>query len=189
MHKFIIQEAVNNKLPGFCGGFISSIMLARSGFLKDLSRKQQTRLLQEMGYEPHPAFPLCRTTNPVLPDRGCPRLYVHHAAEVRGVTQAAEVARQYTLANHHGSAGDLTLSQITKRITKAIQNGQPGFCGGFISTTHVQQLIGEIDIQQIVLRMGYHRHPTIEDLLVKDGNPDESLEHYTTANTFVPPTW
>lgn len=183
IYYILIQEAVKNNLPGFCGGFISSIMLKRSGLLNMLSLEEQKNILRELGYQLYKPV----ITNPVLPDYGCPRLYVHQDSGVSLSTDVCQVTKRYTLANHQAGTKLSTPHQMIRRIKTAIGDGRPGFCGGFLSIPHLQEFLKydllEKDVQQICVRLGYHQNSN--NLLVKDCNPDESLEHYMRANTFV----
>lgn len=97
-----IAEAVAQGLPGFCGGWISSIMLER--FLEDkrlprLSPQKRKRMLETMGYTTHPSLTDGRVNNLVTPDNGKPRLYIKRDSMETQVTDPASVAKRYQDAN------------------------------------------------------------------------------------------
>ena len=97
-----INEAVEQGIPGFAGGWVSSTMLER--FLEErrlprLSPLKRKQMLEAMGYTLHPALADGRVNNLVTPDNGKPRLYVRRDALVLQITSAAEAARQYEAAN------------------------------------------------------------------------------------------
>lgn len=101
-----IDEAVGQGLPGFCGGWISSIqldrLLERIGVGRRLPHSKRKELLHDMGYEYHPALSEGRVNNVVLPDNGKPRLFVRKDSPARGFTTAADAAKGYETANNHG---------------------------------------------------------------------------------------
>jgi hypothetical protein len=98
-----IKEAIDMGVPGFLGGFISSIqlnlLLERIGAARRLSHNKRKDMLHDMGYEYHPALVDGRVNNTVRPDNGKPRLFVHKDAPARGIAVAADVAREYEKSN------------------------------------------------------------------------------------------
>lgn len=98
-----IREAVDMGVPGFMGGFISSIqlnlLLERIGAARRLSHSKRKDMLHDMGYEYHPALVDGRVNNTVRPDNGKPRLFVHKDAPARVIAVAADVAREYEKLN------------------------------------------------------------------------------------------
>lgn len=100
-----IQEAIAQGLPGFCGGWISSIQLDRLleklGMARRVTHNKRKELLQDMGYELHPGLHDGRVNNLVLPDAGKPRLFVQKTSAARHIVGAAEIARAYEQANNH----------------------------------------------------------------------------------------
>lgn len=166
--KIIIQEAIKSNLPGFCGGFISSIMLNK--LLKGIPRTEQRAAIIELGYSPS-----VRLINPVLPDQGCPRLYIHQDADARHLTKRPEIAKQYTRANHHG-----TQPATIARIKKFIREGRPGFVGGFISLPHIDP---SVNIHKVCSELGYHPHPTEPTILVRNGTTDDRIERFNETLT------
>lgn len=99
-----ILEAIAQGLPGFCGGWISSIMLDRLleklGVARRVTHYKRKEMLNAMGYEYHPALHDGRVNNVVLPDQSKPRLFVKKDAAARNIATAAEVGRAYENANN-----------------------------------------------------------------------------------------
>jgi hypothetical protein len=99
-----IIEAVDSGIPGFCGGFVSSIAVAK--LCEELRTKmtphQRKEMLKAMGYVPHPGLaPRGQVHNPVLPDNGRPYLYVKpgsDAAKMEWNERAVDIARRYSVA-------------------------------------------------------------------------------------------
>ncbi len=98
-----IKEAIDMGVPGFIGGFVSSIqlnlLLERIGAARRLSHSKRKDMLHDMGYEYHPALVDGRVNNTVRPDNGKPRLFVHKDSPARGIVVAADVARAYEKLN------------------------------------------------------------------------------------------
>jgi len=99
-----ILEAIAQGLPGFCGGWISSIMLDRLleklGVARRVTHYKRKEMLSAMGYEYHPALHDGRVNNVVLPDQSKPRLFIKKDAAARYIATAAEVGRSYESANN-----------------------------------------------------------------------------------------
>lgn len=98
-----IEEAVEQGLSGFAGGWVSSIwldrLLERLGLARKVSHHRRNEILEAMGYRPHPALVRGRVNNTVLPDGGKPRLFIHKDSLAGQITDAAAVAKAYELAN------------------------------------------------------------------------------------------
>lgn len=96
-----VQEAIDQGLPGFAGGWVSSMMLKT--LLSDLRATQKIpinkrdELMASLGYVVHPGLPGGRVYNPVLPDAGRPRLYILSGHPSAALTGAA-VAHAYSTA-------------------------------------------------------------------------------------------
>jgi hypothetical protein len=103
-----IQESVAQGLPGFNGGWVSSIyldrLLERMGLMRRVSHTKRKEMLAQLGYKPHPALPDGRVNNAVLPDGGKPRLYIKEGSLALQITVPAEVAKAYETANANRSA-------------------------------------------------------------------------------------
>lgn len=100
-----IAEAIGQGLPGFCGGWISSIqldrLLVRLGAGRRVTHSKRKEMLHDMGYDYHPALADGRVNNLVLPDGGKPRLFIHRDSQARHIAGAAEAAKAYEQANNH----------------------------------------------------------------------------------------
>lgn len=102
-----IAEAVAQGMPGFMGGWVSSIMLDRliTDTLKmgnRLSHAKRREMLQGMGYVLHPGLAEGRVNNPVLPDGRKPQLFVLADHPARAIVGAAEIAKAYSTAQTVG---------------------------------------------------------------------------------------
>ena len=100
-----VHEAIAQGLPGFCGGWISSIqldrLLERLGVARRVTHSKRKEMLEVLGYSYHPALVEGRVNNLVLPDGGKPRLFVHKDSQARAIQGAAEAAKAYEQANNH----------------------------------------------------------------------------------------
>lgn len=100
-----LQEAIAQGLPGFCGGWISSIqldrLLERLGVARRVTHSKRKEMLNDLGYTYHPALVEGRVNNLVLPDGGKPRLFVKTDSQARAIQGAAEAAKAYEQANNH----------------------------------------------------------------------------------------
>jgi len=100
-----VHEAIAQGLPGFCGGWISSIqldrLLERLGVARRVTHSKRKEMLDALGYAYHPALVEGRVNNLVLPDGGKPRLFVHKDSQARAIQGAAEAAKAYEHANNH----------------------------------------------------------------------------------------
>ena len=100
-----ILEAIDQGLPGFCGGWISSMqldhLLSRLGRGAVLPPNKRREILVALGYDWHPNLPGGRVHNMVLPDGGKPRLFLKTDSPLRNLS-AAEAARAYTAAQQLG---------------------------------------------------------------------------------------
>lgn len=98
-----IQEAIEQGLPGFCGGWVSSIwlerLLERLGLKQRISHHKRKQILEQMGYIYHPALPEGRVNNTVTPDNGKPRLYILANSLVAQIPDAAGAVKNYEAAN------------------------------------------------------------------------------------------
>lgn len=95
-----IIEAIEQGLPGFAGGWVSSMaldrLLDRLGRSRSIPLGKRGEMLLAMGYELHPGLAGGRVHNLVLPDAGKPRLYVRKDSPLRSLTKAADIARAYS---------------------------------------------------------------------------------------------
>jgi hypothetical protein len=97
-----IMEAIEQELPGFAGGWISSMavdkLLTRLKADRRIPPKKRREMLTRMGYDPHPALVDGRVNNSIQPDGGKPRLYVKRGHILMNLPTAAMAAHKYTEA-------------------------------------------------------------------------------------------
>jgi hypothetical protein len=109
-----IEEAVSQGLQGFAGGWISSIwldrLLERLGLARKVSHFKRKEILEQMGYRYHPALKDGRVNNPVLPEGGKPRLFIHHSSLAMQITEPVAAAKHYEAANANRNAVALPFS-------------------------------------------------------------------------------
>jgi len=95
-----IIENVEQDMPGFRGGWISSTAVSRvieaSG--RKLPQNKYREMLQSLGYDWHPGLPSGRTNVMVTPDNGKPRLFALVDGPLWAMTEPAEIARAYQAA-------------------------------------------------------------------------------------------
>lgn len=100
-----VREAVAQGLPGFSGGWISSIMLdrllERIGASRRISHNKRREMLDGLGYMYHPALIDGRVNNMVMPDGGKPRLFIKSDAPDARIAVANDAAKAYEVANNH----------------------------------------------------------------------------------------
>lgn len=96
-----ITEAIAQDMPGFMGGWISSVYLDTllSEKLKignKLSHSKRDEMLKGMGYLPHPGLPDGRVNNKVMPDGARSRLFVQPTHPTWHLRSGAEIQRAYS---------------------------------------------------------------------------------------------
>ena len=97
-----IIEAIEEGRPGFANGWVSSMALElllrakRKDMAVTINRRRD--ILRSLGYEWHPALNSGRVNNPVAPDNGKPRLFIHINSPDRAIDTAAAVAIAYQSA-------------------------------------------------------------------------------------------
>lgn len=100
-----VLECVEQGYEGFCGDYISSVMLDRMterlGYDKRISRKRRAAILKSLGYIHHPALKANegRTNTNVLPDNMRTRIWIKVDSLKLQITDAYEVAKSYEAAN------------------------------------------------------------------------------------------
>jgi len=96
-----IQEAIEQQLQGFKNGWISSLfldrLLDRLNASRKIPRSKRRELLQNLGYDWHPALPSGRVAIPILPDNGRPTLYIHKESPAVRIDNPVEVTKNYTI--------------------------------------------------------------------------------------------
>lgn len=95
-----ILEAAAEGRPGFCGGWLSSIMVDRllDQIKAPVPRQKRRTMIEALGYVLHPALPDGRVLNMVSPDNGKPRLYVKKSHLSLALTEATAVGKAYVTA-------------------------------------------------------------------------------------------
>lgn len=95
-----ILHRIEQEEPGFRGGWVSSTaidrMLISEGRSRGVSRFTRGKMVEALGYVPHPALPTGLCT--MLPDRTRPRLYVFHGSPLASLP-ASEVASCFWKSN------------------------------------------------------------------------------------------
>jgi hypothetical protein len=98
-----ILEAVAQGLPGFNGGWISSIYLDKliegMRLRGKITHNRRKEMLENLGYRWHPALSDGRVNNTVIPDGGKPRLYIKTDSLALQITDPHAVAKAYEAAN------------------------------------------------------------------------------------------
>jgi hypothetical protein len=95
-----ILEAVEQELPGFKKGWISSValdhLLMRANMAHKIPRNKRRDLLLSLGYDWHPGLPNGRVNNMIqYPDMGKPRLFITKDHPTLKCMNKAEIAQQY----------------------------------------------------------------------------------------------
>ncbi len=97
-----VLEAVEQGLPGFAGGWVSSsafdALLERLNKSGRVPRNKRRDMLVALGFDWHPGLVAGRVNNIVLPDGCKPHLFIRHDHPARLLTAGAEIARAYTVA-------------------------------------------------------------------------------------------
>lgn len=94
-----VMEVIEQGMPGFKNGWVSSMaldrLLDRLQANRRVPQNRRRELLLTLGYEHHPGLKEGRVNNPVMPDNGKPRLYIHMESPKIKLTGAAEIAKEY----------------------------------------------------------------------------------------------
>lgn len=94
-----IQEAIGRGDPGFCGGWVSSVMLGKLLQGRRVSLQRQSRMVEALGYVLHPGLPDGRACHSIpVPDGARARLWVRPGHLSINETRPAEIARMYQQA-------------------------------------------------------------------------------------------
>lgn len=95
-----IAEAIAQGLPGFMGGWVSTVMLEKLleelGLAGKITLSKRRDMLVAMGYMLHPGLPDGRVNNPVQPDGRKPQLFVLRNSPLQYMSGAAEIAKRYS---------------------------------------------------------------------------------------------
>ena len=102
-----IMEAIEQEISGFRGGWISSSaldkLLTHLSLAARIPINKRRALLKSLGYDYHPALNDGRVNNIVLPDGNKPKLFIKSDHPARKITNPAEVARLYSVAQTAGA--------------------------------------------------------------------------------------
>lgn len=97
-----VNEAIERGDQGFCGGWVSSAaldrLLERVCRNRPLAINKRREVMQNLGYDWHPALKDGRTNNVVLPDGVKVKLFVRMDSPFRSLTSPAEVSAAYSQA-------------------------------------------------------------------------------------------
>lgn len=100
-----IMENIDQDIPGFRGGWISSMqfekLLEKLNAHRRIPHNRRRELLQNMGYDWHPSLKEGRVNNTVLPDGGKPRLFLLKNHSALTLTNASDIAKAYSDAQIH----------------------------------------------------------------------------------------
>jgi uncharacterized protein DUF5906 len=114
-----VAEWIELDEPGFCGDFVSVVMLkkkmeANPRFAKSASPLKIKEMMGRLGFELHRALPDGRVPFDVQPDATRPILYVRRDAWQAAITDASQVATMYMQAQQLAMT-----AAIQKRLTQA----------------------------------------------------------------------
>lgn len=92
-----IIEAIGAEIPGFCGGWLSSIAITRLMDSKGIrvGPKRKSEVLDELGYIKHPSLYDGRATCIIPSEAGRPRLYVKKDHPTINTVDTASVVRAF----------------------------------------------------------------------------------------------
>lgn len=97
-----VNEAIERGDQGFCGGWVSSAaldrLLERVCRNRPLAINKRREVMQNLGYDWHPALKDGRTNNVVMPDGVKVKLFVRMDSPFRSLTSPAEVSAAYSQA-------------------------------------------------------------------------------------------
>lgn len=114
-----ILEAVAQGLPGFNGGWISSIYLDKliegMRLRGKITHNRRKEMLENLGYRWHPALSDGRVNNTVIPDGGKPRLYIRVDSSFALLTDPHQVAKAYEASNTNRPTPAATLPFVAHR--------------------------------------------------------------------------
>lgn len=112
-----IIEAIEQGRPGFCGGWVSSIMLDR--LLEEkragarIPHNKRKELMHTLGYAYHPALHMGRVSSVVTPDAGKPRLFAKINTIQYNLKDPVQISAMYSAAQIEGDNQVLTAKAAT----------------------------------------------------------------------------
>ncbi len=103
-----VQEAIEQGLPGFCGGWLSSLalerLLERLGRARMMTHAKRHEMLEKMGYARHTGLTEGRVNNTTAPDMGKPILFVKIGSPAAATSGTpAAIASAYAKAQEVGT--------------------------------------------------------------------------------------
>jgi len=106
-----VMEAIDEGRVGFRGGWVSSLALDRLLDVlrmgRAIPRNKRRAMLQDLGFDWHPALNGGRATRPILEDGGKPRIFIRNGHEALGITSPGAVTDAYEAAQKGLDAGDV----------------------------------------------------------------------------------
>lgn len=97
-----IMEAVAQGLPGFAGGWVSSVqleaLLVSINMAGRIPHSRRRSMMADLGYMLHPGLVDGRVNNPVEPDQRKAQLFILKTSPDALLTVPAEIAKAYTAA-------------------------------------------------------------------------------------------
>lgn len=107
-----IMEAIDEGLPGFAGGFISSTFIKRlfEEMRLSITPTRRKLILDNMGYRPHPGLKDGRVNNVIMPDNTRPILYTRPGHKTEKGFDAAQIAEYYSLCQTGKMPRDVVLT-------------------------------------------------------------------------------
>jgi hypothetical protein len=109
-----IRDAIEEGRPGFAGGWVSSFFMDEmiERLRVAVPRSKRRALMQDLGYDWHPALKDGRVNDVIMPDNRKPKLFVRHGHLSLNQTSAAEVQRAYTRAQEARGASPDTVFKV-----------------------------------------------------------------------------
>lgn len=100
-----IQNAIGEGLPGFAGGWVSSLYLDHllTRIRAPIPRNRRREMMKALGYDHHPMLEGGRTNSVVAPDNVKPVLYLRAGHLALNMTLPAEIAAAYSKAQQPGA--------------------------------------------------------------------------------------
>lgn len=105
-----------------------------------------------------------------------------HNYQINDQYNPATLCQEAPMTSSTREAIQLSAGSVEQEIMEAIAEGRPGFCGGWISTKRLDQLLKEIKAErkipmnkrgELLDTLGYHPHPHLSDGRVNNPIPME----------------
>jgi hypothetical protein len=95
-----ILESIECDEPGFAGGWVSSIALGRlfERIKRNIAPNSRRKIMQDLGYDWHPALPDGRVPEVIATDGGKPKLFIRQGHPMLALQSPAEISRHYQAA-------------------------------------------------------------------------------------------